>query len=55
MSNPRPAHYSQVATQSNLTVMQLNSITPPPNYAQNAGYNGNCASNYSGDKETGVY
>jgi len=45
----------QTATQSNLTVMQLNSITPPPNYGQNAGYNGNCVSNYSGDKETEIY
>ncbi|WP_341465455.1 RHS repeat-associated core domain-containing protein [Chryseobacterium indoltheticum] len=35
--------------------MQLNSITPPPNYGQNAGYNGNCVSNYSGDKETEIY
>ena len=30
--------------------MQLNSITPPPN-----GYNGNCESNYSGNKETEIY
>lgn len=45
----------QTATQSNLSVMQLNSITPPPNYGQNAGYSGNCVSNYSGDKETEIY
>jgi hypothetical protein len=35
----------QAATQSSLTVMQQNSITPPPNYGQNAGYNGNCVNN----------
>lgn len=45
----------QTATQSSLTVMQLNSITPPPNYGQNAGYTGNCVNNYTGSKEEQVY
>ncbi|MDV7696738.1 DUF4225 domain-containing protein [Chryseobacterium soli] len=45
----------QAATQSNLTVMQQYNITPPPNYGQNAGYNGNCVNNYTGDKEKEIY
>lgn len=45
----------QTATQSRLNVMQVNSITPPPNYGQNAGYNGNCVNNYTGPKEEQVY
>lgn len=45
----------QTATQSSLNVMQLNSITPPPNYGQNAGYNGNCVNNYTGPKEEQIY
>lgn len=43
------------ATQSSLNVMQLNSITPPPNYGQNAGYNGSCVNNYTGPKEEQIY
>jgi RHS repeat-associated protein len=45
----------QASTQSSLTVMQQNSITPPPNYGQNAGYNGNCVSSYAGAKEQEIY
>ncbi|KFF14227.1 hypothetical protein IW15_01930 [Chryseobacterium soli] len=45
----------QTATQSGLTVMQQYNITPPPNYGQNAGYNGNCVNNYTGDKEKEIY
>lgn len=45
----------QAATQSSLTVMQQNNITPPPNYGQNAGYNGACVNNYIGDKEKEIY
>ncbi|MDV7696740.1 hypothetical protein N6B72_07405 [Chryseobacterium soli] len=35
--------------------MQQYNITPPPNYGQNAGYNGNCVNNYAGDKEKEIY
>ncbi|ROH95988.1 SpvB/TcaC N-terminal domain-containing protein [Chryseobacterium daecheongense] len=45
----------QTATQSSLNVMQVNSITPPPNYGQNAGYNGSCVNNYTGPKEEQIY
>lgn len=45
----------QTATQSNLNIMQLNNITPPPNYGQNAGYNGNCVNSYAGVKEQLMY
>lgn len=45
----------QTATQSNLNIMQVNSITPPPNYGQNAGYNGNCVNHYDGPKEQEIY
>jgi RHS repeat-associated protein len=45
----------QTAAQSGLTVMQQYNITPPPNYGQNAGYNGNCVNNYAGDKEMEIY
>lgn len=45
----------QAATQSSLTVMQQNNITPPPNYGQNVGYNGNCVNNYAGAKEQEIY
>lgn len=45
----------QTATQSSLNVMQVNSITPPPNYGQNAGYTGNCVNNYTGAKEEQIY
>lgn len=45
----------QTATQSSLILMQQNNITPPPNYGQNAGYNGNCVNNYAGDKEKEIY
>jgi RHS repeat-associated protein len=45
----------QTSTQSSLTIMQQNSITPPPNYGQNAGFNGNCVSDYPGVKENQIY
>lgn len=45
----------QTATQATLTVMQQNNITPPPNYGQNAGYNGACVNNYAGNKELEIY
>ncbi|ANF50626.1 hypothetical protein A0O34_08865 [Chryseobacterium glaciei] len=45
----------QTATQKSLAVMQQNNITPPPNYGQNAGYNGNCVNNYAGGKEKEIY
>jgi RHS repeat-associated protein len=45
----------QTATQSNLNTMQVNNITAPPNYGQNAGYNGNCVNNYTGPKEEQIY
>ncbi|WP_276733605.1 SpvB/TcaC N-terminal domain-containing protein [Chryseobacterium carnipullorum] len=45
----------QTATQTTLTVMQQNNITPPPNYGQNAGYNGACVNDYAGDKEKEIY
>ncbi|MGK6343471.1 SpvB/TcaC N-terminal domain-containing protein [Chryseobacterium sp. DT-3] len=45
----------QAATQATLAVMQQNNITPPPNYGQNAGYNGACVNDYAGDKEKEIY
>ncbi|MCE4065085.1 hypothetical protein LXM63_08255 [Chryseobacterium gleum] len=45
----------QTAIQSNLNTMQVNNITAPPNYGQNAGYNGNCVNNYTGPKEEQIY
>ncbi|KFF09179.1 SpvB/TcaC N-terminal domain-containing protein [Chryseobacterium luteum] len=45
----------QTATQRSLAVMQQNNITPPPNYGQNAGYNGSCVNNYAGDREKEIY
>ncbi|UWX59819.1 hypothetical protein N0B40_15530 [Chryseobacterium oranimense] len=45
----------QTATQATLAVMQQNNITPPPNYGQNAGYNGACVNDYTGDKEKEIY
>jgi len=45
----------QTATQATLAVMQQNNITPPPNYGQNAGYNGACVNNYAGNKELEIY
>ncbi|WP_312286939.1 hypothetical protein [Chryseobacterium gleum] len=35
--------------------MQVNNITAPPNYGQNAGYSGNCVNNYTGPKEEQIY
>lgn len=45
----------QTATQRSLAIMQQNNITPPPNYGQNAGYNGSCVNNYAGDREKEIY
>lgn len=35
--------------------MQHYGITPPPNYGQNGGFNGNCVSNYLGAEEKEIY
>ena len=45
----------QTATQNSLIVMQQNNITPPPNYGQNAGYNGSCVNNYASGIEKEIY
>ncbi|MDC8100617.1 SpvB/TcaC N-terminal domain-containing protein [Chryseobacterium rhizosphaerae] len=42
-------------TTASLAIMAANGITPPPNYGQNAGYNENCVSSYTGVEEKDTY
>ncbi|MCQ9640884.1 polymorphic toxin type 24 domain-containing protein [Chryseobacterium sp. WG14] len=42
-------------TAASLAIMAANGITPPPNYGQNAGYNENCVSSYTGVEEKDTY
>lgn len=42
-------------TAASLAIMQENSITPPVNYGQNAGYTENCVSSYAGNQEKDAY